>query len=187
MDKCRWHCLSNKESVVKVVCYAIYSLCYGTSFYTMLTTNKAVLLIVFIPTIIIYCLLGLIGEIFVGRQRLINFSIWVQWIAMIMSSLITALKFAYDFPQWLEIFLVAVPSIIQLIGLSAFQVTAVQFGIDQIQGAPSKHLTAFIFWYFCMELVPKSVHPLGKLSTLCSSPFFHPLHKELFYVQLVHG
>ena len=99
MDKCRWHCLSNKESVVIIVCYAIYALCYGTSFYSMLTTNKAVLLIVFIPTIIMYCLLGLIGEVFVGRQRLINFSIWVQWIAMIISSLIAALKFAYDFPQ----------------------------------------------------------------------------------------
>ena len=148
MDKCRWHCLSNKESVVIIVCYAIYSLCYGTSFYSM---HKAVLLIVFIPTIIAYCLLGLIGEVFVGRQRLINFSIWVQWIAMIMTSLVTALKFAYDFPQWMKVFLVAVPSVIQLIGLSAFQVTAVQFGIDQIQGGPSKYLTAFIFWYIFLH------------------------------------
>ena len=176
MDKCRWHCLSNKESVAIIVWYAIYALCYGTSFYTMLTTNKEVLLIVFIPTIIMYSLLGLIGEIFVGRQRLINFSIWVQWIAMIMSSLFNALKFAYDFPQWLEVFLVAVPSSIQLIGLSAFQVTAVQFGIDQIQGAPSKHLTAFIFWYFCMELVPNSM--LHFTTTVLSS-YVHIIDVEL--------
>ena len=61
------------------------------------------------------------------------------------------------FPQWLEILLVAVPSTVQFTGLSAFQVTAVQFRIDQIQGAPSKHLSAFVYWYFCIELVPKSV------------------------------
>ena len=45
----------------------------------------------------------------------------------------------------------------QFIGLSAFQVTAVQFGIDQIQEAPSKHLSAFIYWYFCMEVLPKKM------------------------------
>ena len=157
MDKCRWHCLSNKESVVIIVWYAIYALCYETSFYGIFTMNQAVFLIIFIPTIVFYCMLGLLGEVFIGRQRLINFSMWVQWIAMIMSSLITAFKFAYDFSQWLEILLVAVPSTVQFVGLSAFQVTAVQFGIDQIQGAPSKHLVAFVYWYFCIELVPKSL------------------------------
>ena len=138
--------------------YAVYALCYETTFYSILTTNKAAVYIVFIPAILIYSTLGLLGEVFIGKRKLINFSAWVQWIAMIMSSIIIALKFVYyDFPQWLEILLVTIPSTVQLIGLSAFQVTAVQFGIDQIQGAPSKHLTAFVYWYFCIELVPKSV------------------------------
>lgn len=158
MDKCRWHCLSNKESVVIIMWYAVYALCYETTFYSILTTNKAAVYIVFIPAILIYSTLGLLGEVFIGKRKLINFSAWVQWIAMIMSSIIIALKFVYyDFPQWLEILLVTIPSTVQFIGLSAFQVTAVQFGIDQIQGAPSKHLTAFVYWYFCIELVPKSV------------------------------
>ena len=157
IDKLRWHLLSNKESVAILLWYTIYALCYETSFYGILIMNKAVVLITFVPTIIFYSLLGLVGEVFVGRQRLINFSMWVQWIAMIMSALVSALKFAYDFPQWLEIVLVAVPSIVQFIGLSAFQVTAVQFGIDQIQGAPSRHLSAFIYWYFCIEVLPKSL------------------------------
>lgn len=156
----RWHLLSNRESVVIIVWYAVYALCYETSVHSILLMNKAVVLILFIPTIVFYSLLGLVGEVFVGRQRLINFSMWVQWIAMIMSALVTALKLAYDFPQWEEILLIAVPSIVQFIGLSAFQVTAVQFGIDQIQGASSKHLSAFIFWYFFMELIPKSVFHL---------------------------
>ena len=137
--------------------YAIYALCYETSIHNVAIVNKVVVLIIFIPTIIIYCLLGLVGEVFIGTQKLINFSVWVQWIAMIMSALVTALQFAYDFPQWLEILLITVPSVVQFIGLSAFQVTAVQFGIDQIQGAPSKHLSAFIYWYFCMEVLPKKM------------------------------
>lgn len=99
MDKCRWHCLSNKESVIIIMWYAIYALCYETSFYSILAMNKAVVLIIFIPTIVFYCMLGLLGEVFIGRQRLINFSMWVQWIAMIVFSLITAFKFVYDFPN----------------------------------------------------------------------------------------
>ena len=112
VDKLRWHLLSNKESVAILVWYAIYALCYETSFCGILIMNKAVVLITFVPTIVFYSLLGLVGEVFVGRQRLINFSMWIQWIAMIMSALVSALKFAYDFPQWLEIVLVAVPSVV---------------------------------------------------------------------------
>ena len=163
----RSHLLSNRESVVIIVWYAIYALCYITSIRSIILMNKAVVLILFIPTIVFYCLLGLVGEMFIGQQKLINFSVWVQWIAMIMSALISALKFAYDFPQWLDILLVAVPSVVQFIGLSAFQVTAIQFGTDQLQGAPSKHLSAFIYWYFCMEFLPKRI--LGLVVYLLSN------------------
>ena len=36
-----------------------------------------------------------------------------------------------------------------------FQVTAIQFGTDQLQGASSEQLSMFIFWYFNMELLPR--------------------------------
>ena len=64
---------------------------------------------------------------------------------------------SYDFPQWLKFLLVTIASVVKFVGLSAFQVTAIQCGIDLIQGAPSKHLSAFIYWYFCMEYIPPRV------------------------------
>ena len=150
--------LSNKESVVLLLLYANYALCYETSVHGVLAINTAVVFILFVPTIVFYCVLGLVGEVFIGRQKLINFSLWVQWIAMIVSAIISAMmSSSYDFPQWLKILLIAVPSMIQFLGLSAFQVTAIQHGIDLIQGAPSKHLSAFIYWYFCMEFLPPRV------------------------------
>ena len=155
--KWRSHLFCNRESIIIIVWYAIYALCYKTSVHSVFQLNKAVVLMNFIPTIIFYCFLGLVGEVFIGRQKLINFSVWVQWIAMTVSALFTALKFAYDFPLRLEILFVAFPSVVQLIGLSAFQVTAIQFGVDQLQEAPSEHLSAFIYWYFCMELLPQRV------------------------------
>ena len=152
--------LSNKESVVLILLYANYTLCFVTSVHAVLAIDTAVVFILFVPTIVFYCVLGLVGEVFIGRQKLINFSLWVQWIAMIGSAIISAMMFSsyyYDFPQWLKILLVAVPSVVQFLGLSAFQVTAIQYGIDLIQGAPGKYLSAFIYWYFCMEFLPPRV------------------------------
>ena len=43
--------------------------------------------------------------------------------------------------------------VIAMLGLSSFQVVAIQFGIDQLQGASSQILSAFIFWYFMIEIL----------------------------------
>ena len=42
---------------------------------------------------------------------------------------------------------------IAMLGLSSFQVVAIQFGIDQLQRASSQILSAFIFWYFMTEIL----------------------------------
>jgi hypothetical protein len=70
---------------------------------------------------------------------------------------IYALKYAhmYSIPQSLDNLIVVVPLVAQVLGFSTFQITAVQFGTDQLLGAPSEQLTAFIFWYFCMDQIPR--------------------------------
>ena len=157
-NKCRWYLLSNKESIFIIVLYAIYALCYKTAVHGILMINKVTIFMIFVPTIVFYCILGLAGEVFIGRKKLINFSLWVQWIAMISSTVVSAMMYSsYHFSQWLETLLIAVPSMVQFLGLAAFQVTAIQYGIDIIQGAPSKHLSAFIYWYFCMEVLTPPV------------------------------
>ena len=154
--------LNNKEAVVVIVWYAVYTLCYVTMHsLVMISRNDLTLLyILFVTSIISYTLLGVIGEVFIGRYRLINFSMWIQWLAVTVSTLIYALKFARvydDVPHWSESVIVVVPLVALVFGHSAFQITAIQFGTDQLQGAPSDELTAFIFWYFCMEQLPRMV------------------------------
>ena len=157
-NKCRWSLVSNKESVFIIVLYTIYILCFDTAVHGVLVVNTATIFMVLVPNIVFYCVLGLAGELFIGRQKLINFSLWVQWIAMISFTVVTAMMYSsYHFPQWLETLLVAGPSMVQFFGLAAFQVTTIQYGIDLIQGAPSKHLSAFIYWYFCMEILTPTV------------------------------
>jgi hypothetical protein len=165
----RGYLFNNKEPVVLIILYAIYSLCYQTTLHGVFAIiNTEAIFFVLVPTTVFYCVVGLAGEVFIGRQKLINFSLWVQWITMIASTVVYAMMYSlYEFPQWVQTLLIAVPSVVQFFGLAAFQVTAIQYGIDLIQGAPSKHLSAFIYWYFCMEFMAPRVlawiiYPLSK-------------------------
>lgn len=49
--------------------------------------------------------------------------------------------------------LVTVLIVLEQIGFNSFQVTAIQFGTDQLQGAPKEHLSSFIFWYIFVEQI----------------------------------
>ena len=40
-----------------------------------------------------------------------------------------------------------------MLGLSSFQVVSIQFGTNQLQGAPSDHLSTFVFWYLMLEIL----------------------------------
>lgn len=147
--------LSNKEAIVLIIWCGIYSLCYAISHGLLVTLKKYDMLasILLATATIFYTLVGVIGEVFIGRYRLINFSMWIQWIAMIMSTFIYALKYArvYNLKlphQWLDNLIIVAPLVAQMLGFSAFQITAVQFGTDQLLGAPSVQLSAFIFCFF---------------------------------------
>ena len=151
--------INNKEAIVIIIWCGIYSLCYAISHSLLVALKKYDTLtsILLATTTIIYTLVGVTGEVFIGRYRLINFSMWIQWIAMIMSTFIYALKYAHVYNlshQWLDNLIVLVPLVAQVLGFSAFQITAVQFGTDLLVGVPSVQLTAFIFWFFCIEQIP---------------------------------
>ena len=72
-----------------------------------------------------------------------------------MSTFIAALLSECHFHPWLQTLLYSIVSVIQILGQSSFQVVAIQFGTDQLQGAPNDHLSAFIFWYFMAEIIPE--------------------------------
>ena len=72
-----------------------------------------------------------------------------------MSTFVTVLLSEYHFQAWLQnVFLnpmchrIAGAIIISSCGHT------MQFGTDLLQGAPSDHLSAFIFWHFVVERLP---------------------------------
>ena len=60
-----------------------------------------------------------------------------------------------------------------MLGLSSFQVVAIQFGTDQLQEAPSDHLSAFVFWYLMIErLLGALIQWIFYLLFLCENKNF---------------
>ena len=66
-----------------------------------------------------------------------------------MSTLMTALVHEYHLQDWLLGLLYSILSAIEMLGHASFHVVAIQFGIDQLQGAQvitSVHLYFGIIW-----------------------------------------
>ena len=75
----------------------------------------------FLSIIILYFVLGLFTDAFIGRYRLIQFSLWVQWITVIMSTFISAMLDHYDIAQWIQSLLFLTHFIFCMLGLSSFK------------------------------------------------------------------
>ena len=95
MANWRRHLLSSKESVAVILCYAVHTLCLSVFLTFESPVNENLSFAAFISTVILYFVLGLVAEMFIGRPRLIRVSLWIQWAAMIMATLQCALIVAH--------------------------------------------------------------------------------------------
>ena len=151
----RWRVFKNRGATTVILWYVVTSLgiCL-TDYWLNIISSSIPGTAVFVSIIILYPALGLLGDMFVGRYKLVTFSLWTQLIAMLISAVISSLNFSgYQLAEWLSDLLVSVFNVIVVLGQAAFQVTAIQFGTDQLQGAPTDHISSFICWYFWMEIL----------------------------------
>ena len=111
-----------------------------------------------ITVIILYTSFGLVVDVFIGRYRSVTFGLWALWTATLAVTFFFAFVAGeYHFPEWFSAILAVVSTVIIYIGPSAFQVTALQFGTDQLRDCPNEDLSTFIFWYFWMEMLVETV------------------------------
>ena len=111
-----------------------------------------------ITVIVLYTSFGLVADVFIGRYRSVTFGLWALWIAtLIVTFFFSFIAGEFLFPEWFSAIIAIVYTVIIYIGPSAFQVTALQFGIDQLQDFPNEALSTFIFWYFWVEMLVETV------------------------------
>ena len=157
MAHIRWRFFKNKGALTVVLWCAVtsFGICL-TDYWLNIMGSSIPGTAIFVSIIILYPALGLLGDMCVKRNSLVTFSLWVQLTAMVIATVISTLNFSTQhLPVWLNDFLVSTFNIIVVLGQAAFQVTAIQFGTDQLQGAPSEHISSFICWYFWMEVLAK--------------------------------
>ena len=139
---------------------------YGVVMFTSMTlqslswtnTDEIKRWVTSITVIILYTSFGLVADVFIGRYRSVTFGLWGLWTAtLIVTFFFSFIAGDYSFPEWFGAILAVGSIVIIYIGPSAFQVTALQFGTDQLQDCPSEDLSTFIFWYFWMEMLVETV------------------------------
>ena len=159
MASLRWRLFKNKGALTIVLWCVVTSLGICLTDYWLNAVGSSIpRAAIFISIIILYPLFGLLGDMCIGRHRLVMFSLWVQLFSMVIATVIPTLSFSYhQLPHWLIDLLASVFNVTVVLGQAAFQVTAIQFGTDQLQGAPSEHISSFICWYFWMEILAKLI------------------------------
>ena len=68
-----------------------------------------------------YCvlliILGLFADAFIGRYRLIQFSLWIQWITVLMSTFTVALsEYLNQVHEWVQSLLISIIIVMELLG-----------------------------------------------------------------------
>lgn len=153
----RWRFLKSKEAIIVIVWYAVISLwLQGNSFapmYYLNLSNQYGQWTYAIGITLSYPVIGLLADMWIGRYKLISFSLWLKWITVMIVTLTSSLIVTFKLSLVLNNVILIILTALDQIGFSSFQVTAIQFGTDQLQEAPKKHLSSFIFWYIFVEQI----------------------------------
>ena len=91
---------------------------------------------------------GWLADVYVGRYKMIRWSIWIMWAASVLatvSSVAEEMVNSHRY-QYIHTKVLLVLLIIASVGLGGFWANVIQFGLDQLQDASTTEITAFISW-----------------------------------------
>ena len=90
---------------------------------------------------------GWLADVQFGRYKVIKWSIWVMWIALVMaiaSSVVAEFIVRY---YTVDMYIFKCAFFIIVIGLGGYQANIIQFGVDQLNDASTDEIKSFIIWY----------------------------------------
>ena len=90
--------------------------------------------------------IALVADIYLGRYKVIQYSMRLLWIAVIASNTIIALQY-YAVKNAATSSILMVFITIGVAGSAGIYVNSLQFGIDQLTDASSSEITSYISWY----------------------------------------
>ena len=99
-----------------------------------------------VVTAVLYLLAGWLADVYFGRYKVMKVSIWVMWWGSVCGTLLLMIHLSspHDALKYVSIVVAYVCISIGSIGLN---VNTVPFGTDQMLGASSEEISAFIHWF----------------------------------------
>ena len=120
----------------------LYLISYASTFEFLGSLTSQARLVPFI-CYILYPLIGLLSDVYIGRYRAIMIGIILCFISWIITGILFILKSHYGFMGQIWI----VPGyVINNIGLITFAANVIQYNIDQLIGASANKLSTIIYW-----------------------------------------
>ena len=118
---------------------------------------------------------GFIADVYVGRFKTLFTSLWLIWIASLVTSAGAAIFYLIKgdtkLVEGIKIPLIVFGSIFGLVmavGLAGFKANVVQFGTDQLLEAPGEELSFFIHWYVWADYVGNGLSEISFTFYSCS-------------------
>ena len=136
--------LKNKGAILVLIwSYLCLSLAY---FYWEISKDNSVsVLVAFCLTLSIA---GWIADVRFGRYKVIYWSMWIMWAALMLATVSSVLVRMVDsYTSNIHSYVNGVLWTIMAIGFGGFQANIIQFGIDQLHDASTDEITSFILWF----------------------------------------
>ena len=164
--------LKNKGAIVVIVWnYLVTSL----AFYLAIHASDYKLYYIACSFILPFA--GWLGDVYLGRYRVIRWSMWIMWIASVLAAvnsvvaqMVNSYQHIHDHTS-ISLALLTIASV----GLGGYWANVIQFGLDQLQDASTTEITAFISWFlwtymsggivisFAYTCIDQKYHIIGKL------------------------
>ena len=94
-----------------------------------------------------YPLAGFVADVCCGRYKIVTGSVWIMLAGSTTLLTIGVVSFILKFSTIIPVFILPASLLLLLVGMSGFQANAIQYGLDQLQDAPSEYLSLFIYFY----------------------------------------
>ena len=97
---------------------------------------------------------GWLADIRFGRYKVIKWSIWVMWIALVIATVSSIVaEFIHRYDKIHQHITFRCVFFIIAIGLGGYQTNIIQFGVDQLNDASTDEIKYFIIWYAMTAIV----------------------------------
>ena len=119
---------------------------------------------------------GWLADVWFGRYKVVCLSIWVMWVAYMLITASTVATHLVDSSySRISSYVTESLTIIEAVGLGAYQANIIQFGMDQLHDASTDEITSFHIWYmwagyasgcavnFALKCLPKEYEITKKL------------------------